>query len=75
MKLSPRCARLWQDGRRLSFVAVEPVAAGGYNIVLENGRLTQTGTHEELAHRPGMYHETAILQIMDLDPDPEGKAV
>lgn len=49
-------------------------------LVLENGRLTQTGTHEDLAHRPGVYHETAILQIMDLDesePDlnePEGKA-
>ncbi len=41
-------------------------------LVLENGRLTQTGTHEELAHRPGIYHETALLQIMDLEP--EGKA-
>jgi ATP-binding cassette subfamily B protein len=39
-------------------------------LVLENGRLTQTGTHEELAHRPGLYHETALLQIMDLG---EGK--
>jgi len=35
-------------------------------LVLENGRLTQTGTHEELVHRPGPYHETALLQIMDL---------
>jgi hypothetical protein len=35
--------------------------------VLENGRLTQTGTHAELVHRPGPYHETALLQIMDLD--------
>ncbi|HEY1788028.1 MAG TPA: ABC transporter ATP-binding protein [Verrucomicrobiae bacterium] len=42
-------------------------------LVLENGRLTQTGTHDELAHRPGVYHETALLQIMDLDR-PEGKA-
>ena len=41
-------------------------------LVIENGRLTQTGTHEELAHRPGLYHETALLQIMDLEP--EGKA-
>jgi ATP-binding cassette subfamily B protein len=41
--------------------------------VLENGRLTQTGTHEELAHRPGVYHETALLQIMDLDQS-EGQA-
>jgi ATP-binding cassette subfamily B protein len=43
-------------------------------LVLENGKLVQTGTHEELAHRPGIYHETALLQIMDLDDEPEGKA-
>jgi len=41
-------------------------------LVLENGRLTETGTHQQLAHRPGLYHETALLQIMDLDVD--GKA-
>jgi ATP-binding cassette subfamily B protein len=35
-------------------------------LVLENGRLTHSGTHEELVHRPGPYHETALLQIMDL---------
>jgi ATP-binding cassette subfamily B protein len=35
-------------------------------LVLEHGRLTQTGTHAELVHRPGPYHETALLQIMDL---------
>lgn len=34
-------------------------------LVLEDGRLTQTGTHAELVHRPGPYHETALLQIMD----------
>jgi ATP-binding cassette subfamily B protein len=35
-------------------------------LVLEEGRLTQTGTHAELAHRPGPYHQTALLQLMDL---------
>jgi ABC-type multidrug transport system fused ATPase/permease subunit len=35
-------------------------------LVLEDGRLAQSGTHEELVHRPGPYHETALLQIMDL---------
>ena len=35
-------------------------------LVLEDGRLTQSGTHEELVHKPGPYHETALLQIMDL---------
>jgi hypothetical protein len=40
---------------------------------LENGRLTQTGTHDDLSRRPGVYHETALLQMMDLG-EPEGKA-
>jgi ABC-type multidrug transport system fused ATPase/permease subunit len=35
-------------------------------LVLEDGRLTRSGTHEELIHQPGPYHETALLQIMDL---------
>src|SRR5208282_1074511 len=35
-------------------------------LVIENGRLTQRGTHDELAHRPGLYHQTALLQLMDL---------
>ncbi|HXI68915.1 MAG TPA: ABC transporter ATP-binding protein [Verrucomicrobiae bacterium] len=35
-------------------------------LVLEDGRLIQSGTHAELAHCPGPYHETALLQIMDL---------
>jgi ATP-binding cassette subfamily B protein len=35
-------------------------------LVLEDGKLTQTGTHGELVHRPGPYHETALLQMMDL---------
>jgi len=42
-------------------------------LVLENGRLTQSGTHEELVSRLGPYHDTAELQIMDLD-DP-GRSV
>lgn len=36
-------------------------------LVLEQGRLTQSGTHAELAHRPGPYHETALLQLMELN--------
>jgi ABC-type multidrug transport system fused ATPase/permease subunit len=35
-------------------------------LVLEDGRLTQSGTHDELARRPGPYRETALLQMMDL---------
>ncbi|HEX3989304.1 MAG TPA: ABC transporter ATP-binding protein, partial [Verrucomicrobiae bacterium] len=35
-------------------------------LVFEDGRLTQTGTHAQLAHQPGPYHQTALLQLMDL---------
>jgi len=35
-------------------------------LVLEDGRLTQSGTHAELVRWPGPYRETALLQIMDL---------
>ena len=34
--------------------------------VLEDGRLTQMGTHAELVNRPGPYRDAAELQIMDL---------
>jgi ATP-binding cassette subfamily B protein len=48
-------------------------------LVLEDGRLTQTGTHAELARRPGPYHETALLQMMDLggpkEPRLRGKGI
>ena len=43
-------------------------------LVLEKGRLVAKGTHEELAHRPGLYHETALLQLMDLDANPRRSA-
>src|SRR4029077_3742919 len=35
-------------------------------VVLDKGRVRQTGTHDELVHAPGPYHETALLQLMDL---------
>ena len=35
-------------------------------LVLDSGRLAQTGRHDELVHAPGPYHETALLQIMEL---------
>ena len=43
-------------------------------LVLEQGRLTRMGTHEQLIHVPGPYRETALLQLMDLAPEPEGSA-
>ena len=35
-------------------------------LVLEKGRLLHVGTHDELAHVPGTYRDTALLQLMDL---------
>jgi ATP-binding cassette subfamily B protein len=35
-------------------------------LVLDKGRLVHTGTHDELVRMPGLYRETALLQLMDL---------
>ena len=35
-------------------------------LVLEKGRLIQTGVHDELVRLPGPYRDTAMLQLMDL---------
>ncbi|MGA2864798.1 MAG: ABC transporter ATP-binding protein [Verrucomicrobiota bacterium] len=40
-------------------------------LILEKGRLIQTGTHEELVRAPGPYRETALLQLMDLEEERE----
>ena len=42
-------------------------------LVLDEGRLIQSGRHEVLARWPGIYRETALLQLMDLG-QPEGQA-
>lgn len=42
-------------------------------LVLEEGRLTQMGRHEQLAHCTGPYRDTALLQLMDLGQT-EGRA-
>ena len=34
--------------------------------IMDQGKMIASGTHAELVHRPGPYHETALLQIMDL---------
>jgi ATP-binding cassette subfamily B protein len=35
-------------------------------LVLEQGRLTASGSHHKLLNQPGPYRETALLQMMDL---------
>ena len=39
-------------------------------LVLEKGRVTAVGTHEELVRRAGPYRETALLQLMDWAEEP-----
>jgi ATP-binding cassette subfamily B protein len=41
--------------------------------VFESGRLVQHGPHDQLARQPGLYHQTALLQLMDLG-DAQGDA-
>ena len=38
---------------------------GGQGFVLDGGRLVETGTHEELMRRRGMYFRAAALQAAD----------
>jgi len=35
-------------------------------LVLDEGRLVQTGTHDQISHLPGPYREAAMLQLSDL---------
>ncbi|HUA68808.1 MAG TPA: ABC transporter ATP-binding protein [Candidatus Saccharimonadales bacterium] len=42
-------------------------------LVLEDGQVTLTGAHAELVRWPGLYRETALLQIMDLDEERGGR--
>ncbi len=38
-------------------------------LVLDKGRLVNTGPHQQLVHVPGPYRDTALLQLMDLGED------
>jgi ABC-type multidrug transport system fused ATPase/permease subunit len=38
-------------------------------LVLDNGKLVQQGSHDDLVRAPGPYRETALLQLMDLGED------
>lgn len=40
-------------------------------LVLQEGRLLEKGTHDELVHARGLYHQTALLQLMDLGDSEE----
>lgn len=42
-------------------------------LVMEKGKLAQTGVHEDLIRVPGPYRDTAMLQLMDLGAR-EGRA-
>ena len=40
-------------------------------LVIEKGRLTRMGSHDELVKLDGPYRETALLQLMDLEEEAE----
>jgi ATP-binding cassette subfamily B protein len=44
-------------------------------FVFDEGELLQSGRHEELVRWPGLYRETALLQLMDLEGEEEGAHV
>jgi ATP-binding cassette subfamily B protein len=44
-------------------------------LVLEQGRLIQSGSHEELVRLHGPYRETALLQLMDLGEESRSEPV
>jgi len=39
-------------------------------IVLDHGRIAETGTHDELMRREGLYQEVVALQISDQQDAP-----
>lgn len=43
-------------------------------LVMEDGRIVETGTHEELSRREGMYRRVCILQN-ELDDEPDARSV
>jgi ATP-binding cassette subfamily B protein len=61
--------RLAMNGRTTFVVAnrLSLLRRADVILVLEQGRLLHTGTHDQLVRLPGPYRETAALQLMDLD--------
>ena len=43
-------------------------------VVLEDGEIVDSGTHEELMHRPGPYRKAARIQVYFNEPEPLGRA-
>ncbi len=54
-------------GRTVIVIAhrLSTVQAAGKIAVLEDGRISATGTHDELSSRPGLYQELVRLQLSD----------
>ena len=63
---------------RTTFVAANRISLlrrADLILVLDQGRLVQRGSHEELVGAAGPYRETALLQLMDLGLDEAGRTV
>jgi len=62
---------------RTTFIVAHRVSTlrrADFIVVLENGRIVQRGTHEELLRAPGPYRRVAALQLVDsrdLEEDPK----
>ena len=63
-------AGAWEREKTLIVIAhrLSTVRAADLILVLEHGRLTQTGTHEQLMAQPGHYREVAVLQLSGDEP-------
>ncbi len=63
---------------RTTFIVAHRVSTlrrADFIVVLENGRIVQRGTHEELLRVPGAYRRVAALQLVDgRDLEPEASA-
>ena len=66
-----RGMRLVMQGRTTFVIAhrISTVKRADLVLVVENGRITQAGTHEELMRQPGHYREIARVQLYGDDKE------
>lgn len=74
-----KAMRFVMKGRTTFVIAhrISTVKSADLVIVIENGRVTQTGTHEQLMRRDGHYRDIAAVQLHgdDVATDAEGQSL